>query len=168
MSDKSPSPTGNSLGQFEEGIDLRAAFDGLWSALKTPSLSPLASLALTWPHVTEKELLEYFVALDDACSGVSRERLSRLLRGGVVPPKVFLPFIARAYELEPEIGTKKRGPKHRMTANYRYWLYCRVCQIMAERGCRKGRAMSELLAELEEAGQPLSDTSLKAILKDFN
>lgn len=78
----------------------------MWDSLQKSILSPLASDEVTWPYVTQEVLLEYFVALDAASSGVSRDRLSRLLRNGVVPPKAFLPFIARAYELESPIGTK--------------------------------------------------------------
>ena len=157
MSDKRAAKPRNSLGQIEEGQDLRETFDRLWDSLQKSILSPLASDEVTWPYVTQEVLLEYFVALDAASSGVSRDRLSRLLRNGVVPPKAFLPFIARAYELESPIGTKKRGPKHRVTENYRYWLYCRVNQIMVNRGFSRSRAIKAFLSELAINGQELSD-----------
>lgn len=157
MSDKRAAKPRNSLGQIEEGQDLRETFDRLWDLLQKSILSPLASDEVTWPYVTQEVLLEYFVALDDASSGVSRDRLSRLLRNGVVPPKAFLPFIARAYELEPLIGSKKRGPKHQVTENYRYWLYCRVNQIMADRRFTRSRAINEFMTELASNGQILND-----------
>lgn len=168
MSDKRAAKPRNSLGQIEEGQDLRETFDRLWDSLQKSILSPLASDEVTWPYVTQEVLLEYFVALDAASSGVSRDRLSRLLRNGVVPPKAFLPFIARAYELESPIGTKKRGPKHRVTENYRYWLYCKVNQIMANRGFSRSKAVEEFLTELARDGQTLSDKLVLTAFLDFS
>ena len=168
MSNKRAAKPRNSLGQIEEGQDLRETFDRLWDSLQKSILSPLASDEVTWPYATHEVLLEYFVALDDASSGVSRDRLSRLLRNSVVPPKAFLPFIALAYELESPIGTKKRGTKHRVTENYRYWLYCKVNQIMANRGFSRSKAVEEFLTELARDGQTLSDKLVLTAFLDFS
>ena len=158
----------NSLGEFEEASELREVFDREWKRLshklneETSADSPTSS-----PPDELDRLLSYYLALDQALSGVSTLTLSRLLRTEVQPPKAFLPFIARAYELEPEGGPKKRGPKVRVTHGYRFYLYLLVIQVMGEQKCSIQKAVSKVRERLLEDGTSPSEQVIRDAFTDF-
>jgi transcriptional regulator with XRE-family HTH domain len=152
----------NSLGQWEEGEELRATFDLLWDLQFSGPRQPLDHGIYGAGTVSDDALFDYFLALDEALSGVSKNRLSRLLRGAVAPPRLFLPFIARAYEMEP-----KRGRRFVISNNLRYCLYRKMAALKADTGQSLEAIRAVVEQECLKDGLKISEETLRDIWIDF-
>ena len=153
----------NSLGQWEEGEALRHTFNKIDALLKGGIKSPLDLLLIQTGVVNEDVLLDYFVAIDAALSGVSMDLLSRLLRRAVSPPAAFLPFIARAYEMGP-----KRGRTYRITHNFRFTMYRTILMMAVRDGISVASAIDRISSDFEIEGRAVSAETLRDIWIDFS
>jgi hypothetical protein len=153
----------NSLGQWEEGEALRETFDRVMDLHFSGPKQPLDYAILDAGAVSDDGIFDYFSALDEALSGVSKYRLSLLLRKSVVPPRAFLPFIARAYEIEP-----KRGRRYVISYNLRYCLYCKMARLVKDTGQGIEVIRLTVLEECLSLGVKISEESLRDIWIDFS